>query len=584
LVDERDASSPVSLQWDSASRADRIHDWGEFRAQVAGLGHRIAEHPAGPWVLLTENAYAFAVGLLALWHAGRHAISPPNHQPATLRQLEARAVGVISDRPDWLPESAHLHPLAAASGGSSVALAPLRSDAIALELFTSGTTGPEKPVWKRIGDLDLELRVLAGLWDARLGDASILASASHQHLYGLLFGVLWPLAAGRVFYAHRLLHAGELLPRARQEGEFAIVSVPAHLKRLGGHLAMASVRDGCRAVFSSGGPLPAETAHRIARLLGSTPIEVLGSTETGGFAWRTQEPARTESLWTLFPGVGLTRDPETEVARVCSPFASPDEPGNGVATGDRIDLRPDGRFQLKGRADRVVKVGEKRIDLAQMESHLRAHPCVADAALTLIRHETEPRVAAAVVPTERGWDLLRREGRVGLRAELSATLAESWDPVSHPRYWRTVSRLPENAQGKVTAEALRELFRDDENAATFAERPEVLEEVHGGGFLERSCRVPVDLSCFSGHFPGSPMVPAALQLDWVMDLVADLLDAAASVEAIDLARFSAPLRPGDRFSIQVRDASADRVEFRLWNGDREYARGRVRIASRRLVP
>ncbi len=485
LVDERDAASPVSLCWDSGSRADRTHRWDEFRTQVAGLSHRIAEYPAGPWVLLTEDAYAFAVGLLALWQAGRHAISPPNRQPATLRLLETRAAGVISDRPDWLLESTHLHPLAEPPSRGPMTFAPLRGDAIALELFTSGTTGPEKPVRKCIGHLDLELRVLAGLWDARLADASVLASASHQHLYGLLFGVLWPLAAGRVFYADHLLHAGELVPRARQEGDFALVSVPAHLKRLGGHVAMASVRDGCRAVFSSGGPLSAETAHRIARVLGRAPIEVLGSTETGGFAWRTQEPADTESLWTPFPGIGVTRDPETEVARVWSPFASPDESGHGVATGDRIDLRPDGRFQLKGRVDRVVKVGEKRIDLAQMESHLRAHPCVADAALTLIRHETEPRIAAAVVPTERGWDLLRREGRLGLRAELAATLAEHWDPVLHPRYWRAVSMLPENRQGKVTAEALRELFRDDETLVNLADRPEVLEEVQGGGFRER---------------------------------------------------------------------------------------------------
>jgi 3-hydroxymyristoyl/3-hydroxydecanoyl-(acyl carrier protein) dehydratase len=79
------------------------------------------------------------------------------------------------------------------------------------------------------------------------------------------------------------------------------------------------------------------------------------------------------------------------------------------------------------------------------------------------------------------------------------------------------------------------------------------------------------------------MVPAALQLDWVMELVADLVDA-PSAEAIDAARFSSPLLPGDRFRIRVRAITEGRMEFRLWNGATEYARGRVRIASRRPGP
>jgi 3-hydroxymyristoyl/3-hydroxydecanoyl-(acyl carrier protein) dehydratase len=147
-----------------------------------------------------------------------------------------------------------------------------------------------------------------------------------------------------------------------------------------------------------------------------------------------------------------------------------------------------------------------------------------------------------------------------------------------------VSSLPENPQGKIRAEALRELFRDAETTAGSSDRPEVLEEVRGSGFRERLCRVPEDLACFPGHFPDLPMVPAVLQLDWVMELLGELLEAPWSVEGIDRAKFAAPLRPGERFRIRMHAVSDARIEFRIWNGEREHARGRVRMARRRPGP
>jgi acyl-coenzyme A synthetase/AMP-(fatty) acid ligase len=362
-------------------------------------------------VLLTEDAYAFAVGLLALWHSGRHAISPPNRQQGSLRVLQTCAAGVLSDRPDWFSEGSSLQPLVDAGRGGSSGLAPLSRDALAVELYTSGTTGAEKPVAKRICHLEDEVRQLGATWDAAVDGATVFATASHQHLYGLLFGVLWPLCAGRAFQAHHFLHVGEFVPRMREVGDCALASVPTHLKRLARHAEVSTLRGYCRAVFSSGGPLSTETAHRIARALGRAPLEVLGSTETGGIAWRAQEPGAGESPWKPFPAVRVTRDRHSGVARVSSPVVSVDEGGEGFATGDRIALRPDGCFELEGRLDRVVKVGEKRLDLARMESQLRGHPWVTEVALVTLDREGEPRVAAALVPSERGWERLRHEGR-----------------------------------------------------------------------------------------------------------------------------------------------------------------------------
>ncbi|MCV6071529.1 AMP-binding protein, partial [Escherichia coli] len=71
-----------------------------------------------------------------------------------------------------------------------------------------------------------------------------------------------------------------------------LVSSPALLKRLNEEHNPVAIR----CVFSSGGPLPNQAAQHSHLLFGSLPIEVFGSTETGGIAYRQQHVASTP--WT----------------------------------------------------------------------------------------------------------------------------------------------------------------------------------------------------------------------------------------------------------------------------------------------
>jgi 3-hydroxymyristoyl/3-hydroxydecanoyl-(acyl carrier protein) dehydratase len=334
-------------------------------------------------------------------------------------------------------------------------------------------------------------------------------------------------------------------------------------------------------VFSSGGPLAAGVAHDIAGALGTPPIEVLGSTETGGIAWRSQQPKETECGWTPFTAVRVTCDGDDNRLRVRSPFVSVDSGEKGFATGDRISIHADGSFALEGRSDHIAKIGEKRLDLTRMASELRARPSVEEVALATIDRDAELRVAATIVPSEEGWELIRREGERSFIRVLRTCLADAWDPVLHPRYWRVVSELPANSQGKVTLDALRSLFRPLESENAEADRPIMLDQFRGDDYLERSCQVPEDLGCFSGHFPGHPVVPGALQLDWALDVAAELLDAPPRVAELESMKFPAPLGPGQIFRIRVRNVADNRIDFTISGEDTDHARGRVRLARGR---
>jgi len=430
--------------------------WRDFRGAVANLTRRLGALPPGRVALHTTDSYAFAVGLLAIWQTRRIAVCPPNARPEGLSALSDLVIAAVGDGPAAVPRRPLLSPEPDGRGGE-LSADPLAADALAVELFTSGTTGRGKAVPKTIFQLEHEVARLDAQLGAALGDATVFGSASHQHLYGMLFRVLWPLAVGRPFLARAPLHAQELLAQLRGHAPGALVSVPAHLKRLAEQEGFDALAKHCREVFSSGGPLAPDTAARWGDAVGRAPLEVFGSTETGGVGFRRQGRGRAGAAWTPFDGVRVAGDADGRL-RVHSRIASLGEQRSGFAMGDRVQLLADGRFRLQGRADRVLKIGEKRLSLPDMEERLREHALVEGTALLPLSRGGELRVAAVVVPSRQGRCLLEAGGRRALAARLRAALSREWDPVLLPRAWRFVPALPEDAQGKVTVRLLRELF------------------------------------------------------------------------------------------------------------------------------
>jgi acyl-coenzyme A synthetase/AMP-(fatty) acid ligase len=99
-----------------------------------------------------------------------------------------------------------------------------------------------------------------------------------------------------------------------------------------------------------------------------------------------------------------------------------------------------------------------------MESRLREHAAVDEAALVLVDGPGEPRVAAVVVLTPAGREAYRDGGRRAFGRELSEHLARDFDRVLLPRVWRVVDALPRDAQGKTSVRALRAIARGSRSA------------------------------------------------------------------------------------------------------------------------
>jgi amino acid adenylation domain-containing protein len=152
-------------------------------------------------------------------------------------------------------------------------------------------------------------------------------------------------------------------------------------------------------------------------------------------------------LWIGGDGVarGYRDDPDLTAARF---QADPNRPGGRrYRSGDRVRRRADGALEFLGRLDRQVKIRGVRIEPAEIEEVLRAHPNLLD---------------AAVVPFERGPDDLAlaayvvaaRNAAAPEAAALREHATEHLPAAMVPTAWVTLAKLPLNAAGKLQQDRL----------------------------------------------------------------------------------------------------------------------------------
>ncbi|MDR6712578.1 acyl-coenzyme A synthetase/AMP-(fatty) acid ligase/3-hydroxymyristoyl/3-hydroxydecanoyl-(acyl carrier protein) dehydratase [Pseudomonas hunanensis] len=496
------------------------------------------------------DAGELAIALLGAWRAGVQVLLPAD--------LQAQTRARWHDQVDlWLSDQPADHSIAALQG-EALAPADLDLDECRIGLCTSGSSGEAKLIDKRLRQLANEVTALEQLWGESLGDAWIIGSVATQHIYGLLFRVLWPLCAGRGFGRQALPFPEDLQRASREHPAFAWVASPALLKRMGDNLDWPALSQ-VRRVFSSGGELPAEAAVRLRQLLGQWPLEILGSSETGGIAWR-----QSDALWQPFNGVQLAQD-EHGALRIASPYLAP---GHIEQSADAAEISTDGRFRLLGRLDRIVKLEEKRIALPMLEQALCRHAWVSEARLGVIE-ERRASLGALLVLSRAGLHALRSQGRRSLLEGLRQHLAEHCEALALPRRWRLLRQLPLNAQGKLPQAEVQALLK-----ASRANQPEVLERHNDG--TELRLWVPCDLPCFTGHFPTSPILPGVVQIDWAISFGAALVPQGLRFAGMEVLKFQQLVRPGDEVTLTLRfDGQRNKLYFTFSQQGQPCSSGRI---------
>ena len=417
--------------------------------QLARAMARLAgpDRPGMRWALCFDDSLLLTQALLACALGGYQAILPGHQRLAGLQALQAQFDGLLTDGelPGAALTVAQLRlPLLVADDEPEADGAALPPECLALTLFSSGSTGEPKAIPKAWPQMEAELRVQMALWGERLADTRVLASVSHQHIYGLLFRILLPLALGLPFDRRSIDYPEQL---ALQTAPWCLIASPAFLSRLDPAIPAA----GCRLIVSSGGPLQPGDAHQAKLLLGQLPVEIFGSSETGGIGWRQRHQLQTP--WTTLPGVEVRVGPDQGLL-LRSPFLPTTE---WLACADRILMTGAG-FELLGRQDRVVKLEEKRISLDEVEARLQGLAEVEAAAVLPLQQGQRQILGAVLVLSEAGTARWAELGPGRFLLALRQQLRPWLEPVALPRSVRRVEQMPVNAQGKRPWPQLKELF------------------------------------------------------------------------------------------------------------------------------
>ncbi len=529
------------------TRADfikRIDDWQYFFSCMSGE----------KYALYLEDSFELASALWGAWHSGKIIVLPGDKLPSSLKQLSSLVDGVVGETP-----SALLTPKKGFAK-TPISRSELDPKKIGLIIFTSGSTGEPSAIEKKISQLQAEVSALEMCFGDKLGNAVIYGTVSHQHIYGLLFRVLWPLTAGRAFYTQRLEYPEQIVELLSTRQSVLIAS-PAHLKRLPDNLNWLAMTAHLRAVFSSGGPLSAESSDKVTQLWHCRPIEVFGSSETGGIAWRQSEDGSTS--WQPLPKV------EWKIADEHLQIRSPHLPNEQwYVTQDRAALRDSNKFELLGRSDRIIKLEERRISLTAIEKHLHVSESIQECKLVVLPGQRE-RLAAVAVLNYAGKNILESYGKLVIVNQLRKSLEGVVDPIAIPRHWRFLDVMPVDSQGKTSQRVLAELFR--------LSLPPTRSLQYSADSAQLVLDINNNLIIFDGHFSQhAAVVPGVALIDWAIKHARDLFTFKHRFLRIEALKFQQVIRPDNDIHLDLQwNAIKGVLMFRYESVHGLHANGRI---------
>lgn len=498
------ASSPTTVVQQLAALADCDREalalgdvrWSfrELNQHAARLAARIdAELSLGPLALELERSPELVAWLFATWRTGRAWLALDPKDPPERRRSLVRAAGVtaLASRD---PKKAHALGLAWISpelpGPHDALLADDRAETSGRAYFmaTSGTTGTPKCI--AVGHRALANHNLAIGERLGIGPADGVFARIPLTFDAALLELVTPLALGaRVVLASEdeVHDPGRAAARLQAEEITTVIGVPAWLEALLERAAGDALPHLKRII--SGGEAPSPRLLELWRAMAPRPalfnaygpaeccIEVTAFEAPADAPWPlpigtplagTQAHVLDPAGRPLPPGIegelvlggaAVAEGYVGEAAAEGSRFTSNHLTGKGRLywSGDRAVRREDGLLEFRGRHDRQLKVGGRRMDPAELEAVLTGHPEVRAAAV--VASPREPLLAHVE---------LAGPAREELLLELKERVAKLLPPGCMPSAWRWHKELWRQPGGKLD---LARLASHPLAGVEWAERP-----------------------------------------------------------------------------------------------------------------
>lgn len=347
------------------------------------------------------------------------------------------------------------------------AIRPPADDAIAMILYTSGTTGAPKGVNLSHRALAAGIDAVAEAWQWTVDD-TVVHGLPLFHLHGLVLGIIGSLRVGS-----RVVHT--VKPRPERYAAAAgtmYFGVPTVWSRIASDADSARALHRARLLVSGSAPLPTPVFERITELTGSSPIERYGMSETMiTLSTRSDGERRPGSVGQPVAGVEARLCTEDGQAvphdgesigrlQVRGPMLFTDylnrpeataaawTPDGWFVTGDVATRDVTGFHRIVGRESvDLIKSGGYRIGAGEVETALLTHPAVREVAVVGQPDVDLGQRVVAYVVTDSAH-------RTALADRLIEFVAGSLSNHKRPREIIFLDELPRNAMGKVQKKLL----------------------------------------------------------------------------------------------------------------------------------
>lgn len=375
--------------------------------------------------------------------------------------------------------------IAESPADEALILDPVKEEAPAVVIFSSGTTGQAKGLVMShrgvIANIQ-NLMVMTGRLPSELnpehpGTVSLVTMPLF-HLGGFQISIMTLLSGGKVVFLRRKFEPLEVLELMDKERVRSWGSVPTMVARVVQHERFADFdTSSVSSVQMGGAPIPHELRAQVATAFPSSRKRVgamYGLTEVGGVLATGSgddvqgrpgcvgRPLSTVEIKLANQdanGVGeiMARTPTATLGYLDDDTPVGDAEG-WIGSGDLGRFDEEGRLYIVGRAKDMIIRGGENVASVHVESCLRTHPAIAEVAVLGMPHaDLGEEVAAAVVVRPDAVVTVEE-----LRAYAAGQLARFEVP---SKWWLRCEPLPTNPTGKVLKREVAASWPQEEVAA-----------------------------------------------------------------------------------------------------------------------
>lgn len=281
--------------------------------------------------------------------------------------------------------------------------------------YTSGSTGFPIAALKTKENISSEIDDLTTLLSSYT-IKKVIVTVPFIHIYGSLFGLFYPLHNNIDIVLKEHFLPNDLLDLI--DDYSLVITTPLYIKALN---KISSKKDLNKSIFiSSTAPLLSEDAKEFKEKFNSNVIQIFGSTETGGIAYKQSD----EELWTPLKSVKISTNKNSEL-KVNSPYVSNiiyekefKQTNYEIQTFDYVELL-DNKFKLIGRSSQILKIAGKRYSTIQIENILEKEEDISKALVLVNSNNNSLRGEILDITLETKKEFTTKDIQNILKKELS---------------------------------------------------------------------------------------------------------------------------------------------------------------------